>query len=941
MANTLKQHFVKFKKDNREEHHAITAIETGAGRVPGYRYHHVEIRKNILTPNTPNLFTPHLRDLDPGQETKYHEWLRDIESKDGQTGFKPMHREEKYAKTLQIERTRTIALFVDSWLDTLGILGCTKSDLISYMARQDPTDTMTPKQRTDILNSQGKDHGPSSRVNDMAVLFTDAFSQVFENSVPESKKISLRDVLLLDESVDSIMDTKPIAKEGNDAASVAGTDEEDVDDASQADSEQASVDNSLGTYTILGCLICFSHGCDHGEYKADNDRQAFSLCSGLRTVRKTLNRRRKLALENPVPIESCNTTSACRRHCYRKAPQQNGHTEAPSFSKEDEEVLQAVTATTNYTKLTTDPICLVANLLEKDCQAVYLHAKSLGINLTRGSKPVSSTKAKVLPWYDRNKKQLLGDWQEHIKTDPKVRQLIEPCFHAGPCAPDICSCVDAGLLCDRFCGCTAESCSYKYTGCPCRSLGKTCLQRQHEKPTCICILMNRECDPELCGPCGAMERADPAKTNDEQLHSTGCQNVAMQRGASKSLLLGQSQLYPIMFGLFTAQDIAQDDFVVEYVGEMISQDEGTRRESRRSDVFSQISSPSYLFTLLEDEGIWVDAAIYGNLSRYINHRTATQEGLRCNITPRVLYVNGEFRIKFVAMRDIKAGEELFFDYGDEFPNLNSLMESATGNKTGTGKRRRGRLPRSNTDQDDAGPRAKGRPRFADAVATNAGRNNTSESDWNGPRNQAKGRKRKRRAKDSDEDAVPGKRQKTNWPDSGLESPLSDLPTPERLQRLRRRHMLSGGSQSSQLSLEPPKPRGKRGGARPGSGRPRKHPRPVPKSSPVVPPPQRAPSIDEAVMQPLATREPEPQPETPTKRMIEPREREDDEDEIDEADEVGDSEDGDDFNIDDEDEDEEEEDDEEDEEDEDVVVRKNRDRHRRPPAKFREDIGPWN
>lgn len=49
------------------------------------------------------------------------------------------------------------------------------------------------------------------------------------------------------------------------------------------------------------------------------------------------------------------------------------------------------------------------------------------------------------------------------------------------------------------------------------------------------------------------------------------------------------------YGLFTAEDIAQDDFVIEYVGELITHDEGVRREARRGDVFDEESNISYVF----------------------------------------------------------------------------------------------------------------------------------------------------------------------------------------------------------------------------------------------------------------------------------------------------------------------------------------------------------
>ena len=267
---------------------------------------------------------------------------------------------------------------------------------------------------------------------------------------------------------------------------------------------------------------------------------------------------------------------------------------------------------------------------------------------------LSEAPMKNLPWYDRRRKVLLGDWQDHTTSHAhQRREYLELCYHEGPCMPGSCACVDAGVLCEKFCGCTVDNCAHKFTGCGCLSQGKTCLDNKKDK-SCICVQLNRECDPLLCGSCGALERADPPNANDTELHATGCQNCGLQRGAGKPVLLGQSQLDGVGYGLYTAEDVAQGEFIIEYVGELITHDEGVRREARRGDVFDELSSMSYVFTLLENEGIWVDAAKYGNLSRYINH--ASEHGTRgCNITPRILYVNGEYRIKFTATRDIKAG----------------------------------------------------------------------------------------------------------------------------------------------------------------------------------------------------------------------------------------------------------------------------------------------
>lgn len=97
-----------------------------------------------------------------------------------------------------------------------------------------------------------------------------------------------------------------------------------------------------------------------------------------------------------------------------------------------------------------------------------------------------------------------------------------------------------------------------------------------------------------------------------------------------------------------------DEFIIEYVGEIISEDEATRREESGTDV-------SYLFDVNLDTVI--DATRKGNVSRFINH---SRESANCE--PHVKYVNGDYRIAFYALRDLEYGEELLFDYKyDKWP----------------------------------------------------------------------------------------------------------------------------------------------------------------------------------------------------------------------------------------------------------------------------------
>ncbi|ENH61360.1 Histone-lysine N-methyltransferase EZH2 [Fusarium oxysporum f. sp. cubense race 1] len=678
-----KEH-TKLKNNKREDHYSIVRIQTDEERVPRYRFHHVEIKKNILTPNTMLTFVPHLRDLETSEEYKYNVWLQELEDIDRKSGFKPMSREEKVRIAVRSEFASTVLLYLGTWLDKLSLPGCNRSALIRYMASREPDDAITPRQKSDILNS----HRPAEsttppEANKAANMFTEAFRRVFHQGQPPTKQIELRDVLLLDESVDSIMETKPTAKDGS---------------STQHENEHDAVEYWLGTYSILGCLICFSHSCEHGEYDAQNCKRTLSI---LPRLSDTLKRRRRLPYSAADTVNGNGPLSPlCKRNCYRSSP-----------------------------------------------------------------RPVAASIQR--PW----------DEEDHFILRSTVQNLP-----------------------------------------------------------------NRECDPDVCGRCGVVERADPENADNEVLHTTGCQNCSLQRGQAKSLALGESQLEGVGYGLFTIEDIAQDDFIIEYVGELITHDEGVRREARRGDVFDEESNISYVFTLLDNEGIWVDAATYGNLSRYINHASESDKR-GCNITPRILYVNGEYRIKFTAMRDIKAGEELFFNYGENFPNLTKkLLDHKVGGKSDQGKKRSRRpngegVARKNPKTDKKKP-GKGKKR-AQAVLDE----DDMLADTLGF---APKPLRKRKKGPFEEDSEEEEYHPTGTDASIMETPSDgDSDFGNSAARLRKRARQDGKGAASSHNGKPRgdlKTRGKRGGARPGSGRPRKYPRKL-TSAPMLEHPSASESQD--------------------------------------------------------------------------------------------------
>jgi SET domain-containing protein len=101
-------------------------------------------------------------------------------------------------------------------------------------------------------------------------------------------------------------------------------------------------------------------------------------------------------------------------------------------------------------------------------------------------------------------------------------------------------------------------------------------------------------------------------------------------------------------GLFALRPIAAGDLILEYTGETISWPEALRRHPHDP------SQPNHTFYFsLEDGSHVIDGKVGGNASRWINHACAPN----CEADE----IGGRVFIK--ALRDLKPGEELFYDYG--------------------------------------------------------------------------------------------------------------------------------------------------------------------------------------------------------------------------------------------------------------------------------------
>jgi hypothetical protein len=100
-------------------------------------------------------------------------------------------------------------------------------------------------------------------------------------------------------------------------------------------------------------------------------------------------------------------------------------------------------------------------------------------------------------------------------------------------------------------------------------------------------------------------------------------------------------------GVFALQDLAEGETLIEYVGEIISWDEAQDRHPHDPN------DPNHTFYFHVNEDRVIDALHGGNSSRWINHS--------CN--PNCEADEENERIFIKALRNIKAGEELSYDYG--------------------------------------------------------------------------------------------------------------------------------------------------------------------------------------------------------------------------------------------------------------------------------------
>ncbi|XP_068130719.1 histone-lysine N-methyltransferase NSD3 isoform X4 [Hyperolius riggenbachi] len=158
---------------------------------------------------------------------------------------------------------------------------------------------------------------------------------------------------------------------------------------------------------------------------------------------------------------------------------------------------------------------------------------------------------------------------------------------------------------------------------------------------CLNRMLLYECHPEVC-PAG--ER---------------CQNQSFTKRLYPETELFRTERRG--WGLLCKRDIRKGEFVNEYVGELIDEEECRLRLKRAHE--SGVTN-FYLLTVTKDRII--DAGPKGNYSRFMNH------SCNPNCETQKWTVNGDVRVGLFALCDIPQGTELTFNY-----NLDCLGNGRT------------------------------------------------------------------------------------------------------------------------------------------------------------------------------------------------------------------------------------------------------------------------
>ncbi|OXU28648.1 hypothetical protein TSAR_004817 [Trichomalopsis sarcophagae] len=166
---------------------------------------------------------------------------------------------------------------------------------------------------------------------------------------------------------------------------------------------------------------------------------------------------------------------------------------------------------------------------------------------------------------------------------------------------------------------------------------------------CINRMVFSECSPQLC-PCG-----ERCKNQKIQKHDWA---PGLQRFMTESK----------GWGVRTHEPIRTGEFILEYVGEVVSEREFKTRMATR------YANDTHHYCLHLDGGLVIDGHRMGGDGRFVNHSCEP------NCEMQKWSVHGLPRMALFALRDITAGEELTYDYNFALFNPSEGQECRCGSE---------------------------------------------------------------------------------------------------------------------------------------------------------------------------------------------------------------------------------------------------------------------
>ncbi len=313
-------------------------------------------------------------------------------------------------------------------------------------------------------------------------------------------------------------------------------------------SEAVTYDNVIDTYRELFCRRCFTYDCNiHGNLPKPNLNLLGELALKKEKEGKWAEIDGHTTTFDQITTNRSNpaSTSNCESDKLSQAQQSICARLYLIFKGDVEKMALAMGASTNAVQsfVTLNKIKL------RDPQ--YVTPKLLKRKRDKVQSYVSMRNYK--PEYLNNIQSTL------------IHPAFIPCDHDGICNQSNCSCIKNGFFCTKHCGWGNMSANF-FRGCACQA-GRC------QSSSCACYAAKRECDPDLCRSCGAC--TDPPNNPAGDGQRCRNDNISMKRGVR--LLVGESSVEGAGFGLFTQHSLMKGDFVDEYVGDIISQEEAERR----------------------------------------------------------------------------------------------------------------------------------------------------------------------------------------------------------------------------------------------------------------------------------------------------------------------------------------------------------------------------